>query len=291
MKRLAMLFIQIFFVGLLFGVDYSFFKDGNSTDRDYFTGQRFDTFIYYENLQNKEKIRCIEDDNMKIQNNGNDGFPLEKEKIERWKDKYFYNEKGQLIKEETNFHDGHRTEYIYNENGYYLGAGLNNKKYVYVSENERIYNNRIRQTIENSGEEYTVITDDMESRVGDKKTVYKYDGKQIIRFEETSYNWRREESFITTYDFEYDTDNKLKKVIHHGIDLPDKIEVGNNITIFEYDENNHIKKIIETDLKRPEESRISEFSDYDEYGNWHSRKVYRQDKLYNETKRIIEYRK
>ena len=312
MKRLAIFFTQIFFISLLCGVDYSFFKYDIYLDCDYFSGESYDALSYFEKLQTKEKVKSIECSITSFRDKGYDGEPLEKAVTEKTKLKKFYNEKGLLVREEGSFRDFEYLEITYNDKGYIAGHNPEGKNYVYISENQRdCYNTsgnfQYRQTIKNENNVYTVFIEEAKgsantwTRISEKlnpkkrslkirnKSVYTYDVNRILKYEGTSYNYMGEESFFSTYDFEYDSDNKIKTVSYTGVDLKKEKEIGNRISTFYYDKDGHVAKIICKFLDGSK-TITSEYTNYDEYGNWHNVKTYYQGRLSSETNRTIEYR-
>lgn len=302
-KRLFLL-ISIFCMSNMFGTDYSFFKyDIHYSDRDYFSGEPYTAGSKYENLQCKKKIKCIAEDYMRIRDKGYDAESLEKEVTEKRTIKNFFNEKGLHIRTESKYRDFDWIEKKYNKDDYYAGYITNydsdGEYFIYTSENQReCYKNngqfKYRQIIENSDNEYYVTTERIDSKTNETYVAYtlfySYEKQKIMQYECTTYTVLGEEHLYSVYEFEYDLKNNLKKVIYTTMNLIKDEEVGHHVISFDYDKNGYIKKITDKNLKRAEESSVSEYSNYDKYGNWHNVKTYCQGRLSSETNRTIEYR-
>lgn len=215
MKNLVIIVIQFFCVSLLFGEEYGYFKNDDTFEIDFRTGDSYNEILSNYILHNKEKIKCVEQTHTEIHDSVLDG--LRESWVRTSRAKYFYNLNGNLIKIED---DSSTDNYLYTENGYYIGYEPLKKKYVYVTDNQRIrYNedNTIfsRETITNKDNEYTVQEET--TGYGAKslwlthKYNYKYEDKRILKFESTAFSMSGKERNLAVYDFEYDAEQRLKK--------------------------------------------------------------------------------
>ena len=266
----------------IFGMDCSFFQFGNYSACDYFTGSNYFSLAYYNELKNIEKVKEIDEYNKKVN--------------EEWNSRYFYNS-SLLIREETDLHDFHVRVYNYDMKNNLTSINEDDCKFIYKGKNQRkCYANGkflYQQTIKNQNNIYTLIIENFNPKINDlsirEKSVYTYNGKRIQKYDSTSYDRLGEISNIMTFDFQYNADGNINFITVKGHDFLMETETWNTIVSFEYDKNQNMCKIINDDLKNKKESSITEFSDYDDYGNWHIRKIFRNGKLHEETYRKIRY--
>lgn len=95
-------------------------------------------------------------------------------------------------------------------------------------------------------------------------------------------------SYVTNIDFKYNSQNKIEEILWST--KTKDTETRKNIFTFIYDENNQIIEIQKKDYIRPEESRRILLYNFDEYGNWTSRKVFKGDITVETNTRNIKYR-
>lgn len=284
MKRIVFFLIYNIFVITLFGTDYSFFKYNIYSNCDYFTGRDYFGLSYFYTLKNENKIKMIQDNYVTP------------------KEEYFcrsiYNADGQIIKWETNQYDGDIRYFQYNEKKYLTNFGYGDFKYIYISENQRDYylkdDFQYRQTIENVGSIYTVTREEINSRTNNLSVVnistYIYDDRSIQKYQSISFNKMGKVSNSVTFNFQYSSNKNLKKINVNGMNMYTGKETWNVEVLFEYDSSFHLIKILKNDKKNLRESTVSEFSDYDDFGNWHTFKLYRNNNVSEVINRKIVYR-
>jgi len=275
--------LNLLIATFLFAENYNYFYfNRNSFDVDYFTGNSFYNLDSFYILKNCEKIKKVD--------------VHVKEPFESYNVELTYNKEGFIISNISDLHDGHSWSYEYNKNGYFVRCN-DTISYKYLSENKReqLLNGKFqyRETIERSGQDLTVYTEQINPRTNaihiSEKSIYKYaDEKTPRHFENISYDRWDKIDYIFAYDFEYNSEKQLDKITIKGNDQ--KKEKIRNVIVLEYDANGNIYKITNNNLLHSDETTITILLNYDEYGNWRHLKSYRNGKLHEETIRKITYR-
>ena len=271
----------------MFGENFNYFRHINgSEDTDYETGKRYWFFI----------------DSTSDFVNQNDIISADIEIIkygEKYNNQIFYNEAGQIMKKISTLHETSTTTYNYDENGYLLAVDIenNNFHYDYIAENQRDFYQKdifeFRETIYSGENAYTVrkerINPNTNELTVDLENKYFYKDNKIQTFQDIDFNRNGEILYITNIDFKYNSQNKIKEIVWST--KTKSVETRKNIFTFIYDENNQIIEIQKKDYIRPKETRRILLYNFDEYGNWTSRKVFNGDITVETNTRNIKYRK
>lgn len=286
MKKIYILLIFLIVNLKIFGENFNYFRHINgSEDTDYETGKRYWLFI----------------DSIFDFVNQNDIISADIEIIkygEKYNNQIFYNEAGQIIKKISTLHETSTTTYNYDENDYLLAVDIetNNFHYDYIAENQRDFYQKdifeFRETIYSGENAYTVrkerINPNTNELTVDLEKKYFYKDNKIQTFQDTGFNRNGEILYITNIDFKYNSQNKIKEIVWST--KTKNVETRKNIFTFIYDENNQIIEIQKKDYIRPKETRRILLYNFDEYGNWTSRKVFNGDITVETNTRNIKYR-
>lgn len=286
MKKIYILLIFLIVNLKIFGENFNYFRHINgSEDTDYETGKRYWLFI----------------DSIFDFVNQNDIISADIEIIkygEKYNNQIFYNEAGQIIKKISTLHETSTTTYNYDENDYLLAVDIetNNFHYDYIAENQRDFYQKdifeFRETIYSEENAYTVkkerINPTTNELIVDSEKKYFYKDDKIQIFQNITFNRKGEMSYVTNIDFKYNSQNKIEEILWST--KTKDTETRKNIFTFIYDENNQIIEIQKKDYIRPEESRRILLYNFDEYGNWTSRKVFKGDITVETNTRNIKYR-
>lgn len=286
MKKIYILLIFLIVNLKMFGENFNYFRHINgSEDTDYETGKRYWFFIdSIFDFVNKNDIISADIEIIKYG--------------EKYNNQIFHNEAGQIIKEITTLHETSTTTYNYDENDYLLTVDIktNSFHYYYISKNQRDFYRKdifeFRETIYSEENAYTVkkerINPTTNELIVDSEKKYFYKDDKIQIFQNITFNRKGEMSYVTNIDFKYNSQNKIEEILWST--KTKDTETRKNIFTFIYDENNQIIEIQKKDYIRPEESRRILLYNFDEYGNWTSRKIFKGDITVETNTRNIKYR-
>lgn len=286
MKKIYILLIFLIVNLKIFGENFNYFRHINgSEDTDYETGKRY--WLFIDSIFDFVNQNDIISASIEIIKYG-----------EKYNNQIFYNEAGQIIKKISTLHETSTTTYNYDENDYLLAVDIetNNFHYDYIAENQRDFYQKdifeFRETIYSGENAYTVrkerINPNTNELTVDLEKKYFYKDNKIQTFQDTGFNRNGEILYITNIDFKYNSQNKIKEIVWST--KTKNVETRKNIFTFIYDENNQIIEIQKKDYIRPKETRRILLYNFDEYGNWTSRKVFNGDITVETNTRNIKYR-